>query len=374
MKRFAFVDALRGLAIILVILHHTNLQIEGVPGLLHRLSTQGARGVQLFFVMSAFTLFLSMQSRRNEKAKMLNFLIRRFFRIAPLFYIGIIFYLIINGFQPRFGQELGVTLPSIIATATFLNGWSPYWINNVVPGGWSIAVEMMFYLMIPFLFSNIKHLLSAIMLTVVSFLGSVILYLSLEKTPLIHEIQAWKNFIFYWLPNQLPVFFLGIVLYFIFSKFQNTHNSDIASSQTFSIKRQKLGNNLLLLSGSGFIILCYLPSDPIRHFLYGIVFVCLALALILHPSRIFVNPFFCYIGKVSYSGYLSHFFVLQLVKDWVQPFLTSFSPLLQFPIVFIITLVMTMLISTISYMFIEEPSQKIGKQLIIKINKPLAHR
>jgi peptidoglycan/LPS O-acetylase OafA/YrhL len=371
MKRFAFIDALRGLAIILVILHHTNLQIEGVPGLAHRLSTQGARGVQLFFVMSSFTLFLSMKSRQNEPVQKLNFFIRRFFRIAPLFYIGIIFYLVVNGFQPRYGEEFSVTLPSIASTVLFLNSWSPYWINNVVPGGWSIAIEMMFYLLVPFLFLKIKNLYAALTLTTVTFLASLALYLSLERVQFIQEPQIWKSFIFYWLPNQLPVFFLGIVLYFIFNKIQDLRDSNSITSQKFSIKNQKLGTTLIFLSAGLFIILCYFPSDAVGHFLYGIVFLCLAIALVLHPFKILVNPFFCNIGKVSYSGYLIHFYILQLCRSWIQPFFTLLYPLLQLTIVFVLTLAITFFISTITYTLIEEPSQKIGKQLIFKLKTQL---
>ena len=49
-----------------------------------------ARGVELFFVVSALTLCLSSAARSNREAlPTLNFYIRRFFRIAPMFYIAI---------------------------------------------------------------------------------------------------------------------------------------------------------------------------------------------------------------------------------------------------------------------------------------------
>lgn len=53
---------------------------------------QGAEGVQLFFVMSALTLFLSLDSRRRTEARpVANFFVQRFFRIARLFYAGALF-------------------------------------------------------------------------------------------------------------------------------------------------------------------------------------------------------------------------------------------------------------------------------------------
>ena len=40
----------------------------------------------------------------------------------------------------------------MILTALFLHGWHPETINSVVPGGWSIAAETSFYLLLPLLF------------------------------------------------------------------------------------------------------------------------------------------------------------------------------------------------------------------------------
>jgi len=91
MNRLPFIDALRGLAIFGVFIVHSSQSIDGLPRWLSSLASQGARGVQLFFVISAFTLFLSLSTRRkNEKRPTLNFFIRRFFRIAPLFYAALL--------------------------------------------------------------------------------------------------------------------------------------------------------------------------------------------------------------------------------------------------------------------------------------------
>jgi hypothetical protein len=38
----------------------------------------------------------------------------------------------------------GVHTSYFVLTALFLHGWNPYTFNSIVPGGWSIAVEMTF--------------------------------------------------------------------------------------------------------------------------------------------------------------------------------------------------------------------------------------
>ena len=88
--KLQYIDILRGIAILGVIAVHSGQQIENLFPIVRSISNYGQLGVQLFFVASALTLCLSM-SERNEKSPF-NFYVRRFFRIAPIYYLAIIFY------------------------------------------------------------------------------------------------------------------------------------------------------------------------------------------------------------------------------------------------------------------------------------------
>ncbi len=93
-----FIDALRGWAFLLVLLLHTSIAVDlGTSGIDARLKSVcqiGGYGVQLFFVISAFTLFQSLETRsREDRRPWPAFLARRLFRIAPLFWVAILFYL-----------------------------------------------------------------------------------------------------------------------------------------------------------------------------------------------------------------------------------------------------------------------------------------
>jgi peptidoglycan/LPS O-acetylase OafA/YrhL len=86
-------DALRGIAMLAVLLVHSWYWFDRVLPLrrfLAEIAFSGQRGVQLFFIVSAFTLFMSNDNRRNEKHPTLNFFLRRFFRLAPMFYIALV--------------------------------------------------------------------------------------------------------------------------------------------------------------------------------------------------------------------------------------------------------------------------------------------
>ena len=87
--RLDFIDCLRGVAISGFVLVHTGQIIDGLPPRLASLWRDGGMGVELFFLLSALTLATIY---RHRPRNVTTFLIRRFFRIAPMFYLGAAFY------------------------------------------------------------------------------------------------------------------------------------------------------------------------------------------------------------------------------------------------------------------------------------------
>ena len=219
MRKFPFIDALRGLAILGVVYVHAGLWGEPASSWLIRFAVNGRRGVQLFFVVSALTLFLSMDNRRKrEKNPIRNFFIRRFFRIAPLFYCGIIAYTLIDGFSPRYGAPDGIEWWYLPLTALFINGWSPETITSVVPGGWAIAVEMTFYLVFPLLYRRL-HSIGATL----CFVGAALVFdFVLSSTSIRRANRHWWmiSFICGFLRNsRLLVWVFSLIIFSGGSKF-----------------------------------------------------------------------------------------------------------------------------------------------------------
>lgn len=91
--KYRYIDNARGLAILMVILVHTSQSVQLEWGIISILSGYGQMGVQLFFVASALTLCLSFHQRKDEPNPILAFYIRRLFRIAPMYYLGLFGYL-----------------------------------------------------------------------------------------------------------------------------------------------------------------------------------------------------------------------------------------------------------------------------------------
>ncbi len=363
-----YVDALRGYAILLVMMVHLSQFCPVWQGWGRQLINQGAKGVQLFFVASAFTLMLSWQNR-NDGA--INFYIRRLFRIVPMFWLAIIFFVLIDGYGPRYFAPKGITNHTVFLTALFANGWHPETISSVVPGGWSIVVEMTFYLVFPLLMLLIKNLRSALIFFVVA---NGIAYNS--------YIFFWKYHAFYWpgvsddvvgallalwFPNQLPVFASGFILFFMIRDFK-------------AYLQKKWIMALLALSLTCMVILVFYPELKILHKLrmntfsaYGVCFGIFAYCLSEYPMIWLVNPLICYLGKISYSAYLCHFVVLGILTYYANRsinLLHLYDPLHGFPH-FLIKLPFFVLIitvfSTITYRLIEKPMIRAGNLLIKRL-------
>ena len=153
--KFQQIDILRGLAILMVIIVHVSQIISG-DLVFKFIFAYGQMGVQMFFLASAFTLSYSMDYRHEEKNAIKFFFLRRFFRIAPGYYVGIIIYFLISLLLNHLSisDSLGINHDpkNIIINILFLNGLLPEENNNVVPGGWSIGTEMIFYLIFPLIF------------------------------------------------------------------------------------------------------------------------------------------------------------------------------------------------------------------------------
>lgn len=209
-----YIDALRGYAILGVVAVHSLIGKVDVFG--SSIIGLGAKGVQLFYMMSAFTLMLSFKNTLAKKFIILNFFIRRFFRIAPMFYLAIILWLYLSvDIIYTYNDYRKITIGSITSHLFLLHGLNPNWQDSLVPGGWSVAVECIFYILCPFFFLKISSLKKAFFWFLGSlYIGSIITYLlsNLTIIPFSWKRDGW---LYGYFPNQANVFFAGFVLYYL---------------------------------------------------------------------------------------------------------------------------------------------------------------
>jgi peptidoglycan/LPS O-acetylase OafA/YrhL len=367
-----FIDALRGVAIIGVLISHAQRNVEIYEAMGHparmspwisRYAEQGARGVQLFFVISALTLFLSAGKRAGESEPWLNFYVRRIFRIAPMFYLAFGVYCL----APVLFKGQGLPpLATILGTLSFTNGWNPRWLlgaNDVVPGGWSIGVEMSFYIVFPLVFLGLRNFPRALAALLMLLVLDVMTWAPLLRHAPIDDMELWARYVFVWLPNQLPIFLLGICAYFVLF-------GETGRLTTFFHEGDRRCNaGWFMLAVAVLLIAPQWLSDPRAVFLYGAAFALLALCLYRQPYRWLVNRPLQHIGKISFSGYLTHFFMLQVARKILARVHAGdrLSPDLYFVATVLLALAGTVIVSTVTYRLVEVPGQALGKRLILAL-------
>lgn len=140
-------DVLRGIAILLVLLHHPQLEPTLFSGSLRpgalALWRFAWSGVDLFFVLSGFLVggLLLDELSRTGTLDARRFLIRRAFKIWPS-YLVLVAWIFVDESRAGWIHGLRVTLPNVLHVQNYLG-------TARLPT-WSLAVEEHFYLVLPF--------------------------------------------------------------------------------------------------------------------------------------------------------------------------------------------------------------------------------
>ena len=316
----------------------------------------GAKGVQLFYFISAFTLFLSFYNKGGtEKNTNKNFFIRRLFRIAPLYFLGILYYSIII---PVY-ENSPIHSKGILLNFFLVHGFSPQYINSIVPGGWSIATEVLFYTFVPILALKINSLNKALIALVISLLVKLAFDLILRNNPFNVNDALWTDYLYWYLPNQMPSFIFGIIFYFV------TIQTDIR--KTFTDNAKFFLSIFAILIALFLLDKTILKANLINYdFLFGICFLAIAIVIQRFPSKILVNRFTILTGKLSFSMYLIHFAVIYWLEKILLENKTLSGSSAEFILGYGMVLLLTLFISYFSHRFIEIPFQNLGKYFITR--------
>lgn len=363
MKKLEYIDALRGWAIFAVLAVHCSTWVTPDLPWLRAIASKGAVGVQLFYLVSAFTLLLSWNSRVGEPHARRNYLIRRFFRVAPMFYVAILVYgPLRDALAPRYWMPEGVQAWHYLTAFTFTHGWHPKSVNALVPGGWSMGVEMTFYLLFPALVLIVTSLRRAIAFVIISLvLGMLISQLAdWWYSPIVAERyhRHIASFAYTYIPTvQICIFALGFVLYF-WTRAASRVNFPPAAAPGFIL----LGLAMQLV-----LVFVEVPVLP-GFFVFSLAFLPLVFGLSQLPVRAIVNKMSCRLGELSYSIYLIHFGVIYLLQRIAPRFEITSSLTLNYLLCLAAVTVVTTGLSLISYRLVERKGIALGRKVIEKLS------
>jgi peptidoglycan/LPS O-acetylase OafA/YrhL len=357
-NRLRSYDFLRGLAIAGVVAVHTSMIFRnGLNGVFF----MGRFGVQLFFLVSAMTMCRMWEAREGEHNQILGFYIRRFLRIAPLFWVALALYWFTRGIAAVHGPWIkdGMGLKQLVTSALFVNGFFPDCLNSIVPGGWSIAVEMTFYAVFPLVALKMGRRPRTFLLA-----GALLyfIYAILLANPISDYVTAnygrngpvfATEFYYYNILSQLPVFLIGCCLFFTLK--ENT-KSTIAPALLCAIWLG-LSGTYLVVTGE-IVQMNHVVLLTITLALAVLSYLCVRLNARFKPLE--------YIGRKSYEIYLFHFIVLDCLHALYVRSGLPYQGLALFCVVYAVTVLLACGVAIGVNRLVERPISRLRKLLLTR--------
>lgn len=330
-------DGLRGVAVLFVILSHlSNRNMHVLPFL--SFAGIGRVGVWLFFVLSSFLLTLQFlncnPSSLRSSSPWINYFMRRFLRIYPLYTVVLVFMFL---FPSKY--FFGITAGDLLSHLTLQAGKKVFW---------TIPVEFKYYLLLPlvtalYIFVLRRNAAAVATLTAMAVVGLNQFELKLRPVSVV---------------PYLPIFLLGSLAAFTHWKLNKREEP---FSQGFRLRFEGCAIFIFVLitvltpSIFGILVGREIPLDYFhRDFtLFGILWSVFVVAYLNGAGflrRLLESPAMRLVGIVSFSGYLWHVPLIELVKDQIRAPHTLQA---------MIALTLILSVSVVSYLLIERRFMKI---------------
>ena len=364
-KYLPSIDSLRALAVLVVIIYHVD--VNYLPG--------GFLGVDLFFVLSGYLIssLIIKEYRKTGSLNLYNFYIRRARRLLPAVYfmitVGLVVMVLFNEVLLRKSH-----LDAIFGYIYSSNWWyifhkldyfDSFGAQSPFKHLWSLAIEEQFYMIFPLLFLLVnrkkkskdgtyklnKNFLYVVLgLILVSLIAHILLF-DINNISRIYFGTDTRAF-------SLLVGVVGAILYpmeRLHAKVTPQQNmiysvvSLVSIATLITVMIYTSEYNTLLYRG-GFLLVAIL----------GLIVIISSGKQHTLMSRLLSFKPVVFIGKISYSLYLWHFPVLVLT--------TPVSEIGNPNIIFVILrVILTFILATASYVFVETPIRKLGFKNYINI-------
>lgn len=343
----------------------------------------GIYAVYLFMIISGFVIFLLLD---NKKENYLPYLTRRFFRLFPVFIVIFVIaipttYILVPQNAKSF-SHLFVNQPfpqiehmstwwanietHVIAHILMLHGLIP---ENVAPAApiaflgpaWSISLEWQFYLVAPLFFYIANRLLvekrdyaGAIAFVLLTLIFSRFL---LKLYPTIIRIEAF-------LPYSIHFFMIGWASYFV-SKYLSSKCVDRDLVLLFC---------LLFAAVIALTTRVYSKGGEVFPFIIWLLLFPFVVTsnkgfLVQKLTWILENNTFTYLGRISYSIYLTHRLLIIIIMKAISPMAHQLNSTEVLLILMPTTVITTLVASAFLYRFLEAPGIKLG----VKVSSLFKH-
>lgn len=279
-NRFVELDALRGIAAMIVLISHYIWAYAHYFNLLTREKLYfkyGDWGVQFFFIISGFVIFMTLEKVTSIK----EFALARFFRLYPVYWICMFITLAFIYFLP-FPNWGPFSFFVILKNLTMLQGFMRT--SHIDQVYWSLCVEVAFYAIMGCVFYFKKMRQIEVICLLWLLLSFIVIYF---------DFPLKKYLVVLLILKDAPLFITGIMFYKI--------RNGIATIR-----------NHLLIFASFITYALIIYSDRMQYEMDFVPFILIIIAfvtfyyLMYNSSPFLQNPVLLFFGSISYPLYLLH--------------------------------------------------------------------
>lgn len=333
-------------AISIVIFHYGQNSILFNNQYVDFIFKQANVGVSYFFILSGFVMIIAY--RGQEKINFLEYIKNRLARIYPVYLLAIFIILALKIFR-------NINITDLFLNIFMIQSWFPQKALTINFPGWSLSVELFFYVTFPFLINKVyaKQKLKNNTIWIILFwlISQTVFYLITHNNLKIpyYEIKD----IFYNPFMHLNEFLIGNLAGLLFiTKLKNK-------------QKNYLPFIILLIFSLIFLLKFPIGLDFHNGFL-AIIFVPLILLISLSNdkiTKIFSNNKFVFLGEISFGLYILQVPVWMIFSDYRMEKYFSLNKESDFTSSFIIRLFILLILSSLSYIYFEKPLRNKIKKL-----------
>jgi peptidoglycan/LPS O-acetylase OafA/YrhL len=325
--------------------------------------------IDLLFALSGLLITGILIETKDDPQYFKKFYMRRVLRIFPLYYLLILLFVIFIFFITKHPADYAYFRSNIIYFLTYTQNW--YFIHaGMPPSGhvnhtWSLAIDEQIYLVWPLLVWLCKNSKQLMLLCAGTLLFSVLYRIGynmyIDHTGSLHPYPYFHNTF-----CRLDAFCAGSLLYCLL-KFKDGWLSDkkmliIFFTTAFLFIACGLADNSF--ERAGYFMRNFGCTIAGINFSTWLYFGVKKKSLFL--NYIFSNRWLVYAGKISYSLYVFHWFLLMLLFSKMADLFAAITGINSPLAASIACFVLTFLISILSYEYFEKPIIRIKKRFSYK--------
>ncbi|MGV3772981.1 MAG: acyltransferase family protein [Verrucomicrobiales bacterium] len=333
-KTFASLQIFRGIAAILVVLFHTDT-FARLPNyfdtkFLGGAFSWGGAGVDFFFVLSGFLIFLMHHGDIGRPERFKPYIIKRILRIYPVYWVVTLCVIPVYFLSPSFGLEKDRDPFVILGSLALL----PVPQGHTLRVAWTLVYEVAFYIAFGLaILTSRRAAVAGIALWLVG-----ILLLRFTSIYLLLDVSTQM---------VIDSFFSERIVEFLFGCF----------AAILYLKGSRTGAGLffplgVFLFAGSIIFLKFSEATSILGIGLGASFICLS--GVLHDEFWHRMPgvkFWMFLGDASYSIYLAHFSALSVLMKLGL----KFGNLLPVQVVFCMAAILATVCGCLLHVVIEKP-------------------